>query len=187
MTAKRLTDVQRDLVENHLGLAKSLALKYAQKHRGRLTYEEALSGAALGLIASASRYEASKGRFATSAYARTSGQIVDDLRNKSRWFANSRKTVKGVFVNPFGEDSDGVGNEVKIKARAELDLVEQSDTVDAMLDGLSDREKFVVSRMVIDGADAKTVASEVGMTEATVWRDKKLALAKLRTKHGKRT
>ena len=77
----RLTDEQRQLAENHLYIALSLA-RHRSSRSCRLTESELASAAALGVCIAAANYDESKGAcFATYAKACANGAILDEMKN----------------------------------------------------------------------------------------------------------
>lgn len=80
--AVRLSEEQRrELVEEHLGLVRSLAAKVRRSHNVELPEEELVSFGSPGLVEAAARWDPARGvAFATFAYYRVRGAIFDGLR-----------------------------------------------------------------------------------------------------------
>ena len=185
MAIKRLTDAQKKLVEDNIGLATSIASRMSSKYPSRLSLSEALSGAALGMISNASKFDPDRGAFSTSCYQRAAGQILDDLRKKYIWMTGKRSGAEKCKASQFGNDDFGNPREHQVAGVQEVDEIEQEDTVNHLLKCLEPRERHIIKRVVIDGQTLISAGAEIGISESLACYVKRQALEKLRNHHGK--
>lgn len=185
MALKRLTDAQRKLVEDNLDRAKQIAEYWHRKHRRRLSFDEAYSSAAMGLISKASKQDDSLAKFSTSASHRAHGQIMDDLRKKYHWLSGDRKKGNKQTPVQFSEDGRGVGTEQRVADHHGFADIDGAEEAEKMMRCLTERERHVIRRIVLEGASGQTVAKETGTNENTIWSIKRIALQKMRESYGK--
>lgn len=185
MALKRLTDAQRKLVEDNLDRAKQIAEYWHRKHRRRLSFDEAYSGAVMGLVSKASKQDDSLAKFSTSASHRAHGQIMDDLRKKYHWMSGDRKKGNKQTPVQFAEDGRGVGTEQRVADHHGFADIDGAEEAEKMMGCLNDRQKEVIRRHVIGGETLKEIADDLGIEWHQAQWARDSGLKKMRESYGK--
>lgn len=183
MECTALNESQQQLVLEHAGMAKNIAMNMARKRNHAFTYEEALSAAYYGLILASTRHNASIAKFSTSGYYRASGQVLDDIRKKHHWLSGKRDKTRRPPRQFHEAAASEIGEAEQFESKESPDWVEQEDTAAKMMECLDDNERYVVQRVILDGQMQKTVAEEMGFSENKVFRIHKEAIQKMRANY----
>lgn len=123
-SAMPASDPQEDLVNSHIGLAKSMAYKFASMYR--LDPDDAEQTAMVGLVKAARDFDVGRGKPFKSAAAM---YIKNELRHLARWPKHKTQgdlTRVGID-DPFGEEDDATGHDVIGAADPSLSGVEMRD------------------------------------------------------------
>lgn len=153
-----LTEPQRRMVEDHLHIA-SIAASKAHRRNRTADREECFASAAYGLMQAASRYDASKSKFTTSGPIRAAGQIIDDLRNKTRWFNYGPSRSQ--------QTPEGLPSEMRA-SHGDFARVDSLDEFEAMIRDLPKREKEIMRMYYVEGLPMSRIGVMKGISESTV-------------------
>lgn len=171
-TRKPLTDEQRKLVEDNVGLA------YKFVHRKGFTYgyefEDAVQIALLGLIHAAMTFKESKSKFSTYAFLAMQSQFNIEYRKVKRQKESGIINVS--LSEPITENEELSVEDVVVEHQ---DSIENIETVIAIKDAyekLNDKEKQVISMIFYakeKEANQKNVAKKLGVSQPFVSRTTK--------------
>lgn len=179
---------QEALVEEHHEFARRVARRVVSETAIPIEIDDAVGCALVGLVDAARRFDPERldgDRFASFAYPRIRGEIIDHVRRNS--LVSRSDLAQGERARVFSLDTVGVARERGEEGSAadvEVEVPAPSgdremyiDLRDAM-SGLSDRESYVVMAFAT-GASGVEVAEELGISETRVWTIANLARAKL--------
>jgi len=143
-----------------MAVAGVVASRATKGRSNQISFNEALSSASYGLMRAASKYDPRKGQFSTSGYPRAMGQVSDDLRSRSKWFAygpsKSNQTPQG--IGSSAEQSCG---------NPEIEKFESVEQFEWMIKPLkSERHKQVLRLSYIENMTLEEVGKAIGFSES---------------------
>jgi RNA polymerase sigma factor for flagellar operon FliA len=172
-----LTDKQRQLAEQHMHLARKHAAKAMRKG---VPEHEALSGAMLGLMQAAQRYDESRGvHFSSFAGYRMAGQVRDEVRTWRRQFKFWKRhydSEAGVISvdQPASRCGFWEYEDNRDKVLADV-LVDDSDPVRPclidfkwMIRHLSREDKLILTLKYVEGMGQREIGRVIGVSESLI-------------------
>lgn len=175
-------------IEEHLGLARSIASKYYNATKNKYSYDEIESTAYIGLIKAANKFDESKGcKFSTYAMPTIIGEIRNMFRS-DKWYFVKRNVPQEMLSLNFVVDSESnvelqeilVGEENTEENIVNLLLVKK------LLELLGEREKQVIYLYFYKQKSQSDIAKIVNLSQPHVSRmiinslnKMKLALGKM--------
>ena len=177
MHPKALTEAQRHLVEQNIGLAGYAAARFRGSGRAAgLEWEDLFSIACMGLVYGARLYDPAISRPSTYLYNCCRGMLLDELR-RSRCECRAGTVYSLDRVVRLGDDdADTLGELLPDKTNVEEEAL-ANITMQQILELATSRER-IVAMMRVRGATQVEIAQALGVTQATVSR----AVSSLRQK-----
>ena len=191
-----MTRRRQALIEEHLNLVYSLAVKVYRTIRGAIELDDLVAFGTVGLLQAADRYDPERGsRFATFAYARIHGAIYDGVRDSAPLPATIYRRLccqRGddaqdrSRVIPFVTSLEGYlekGHQVTDQTHdAEVTTLrhEVSSVVDTALDQLPERERSLIRAHYFQDKTLKRAGGELGISKSWACRVHAHALDHLR-------
>jgi len=165
---------KKELILEHLNLAKEIVLKMNVYPTTAVDFDDLLSAAVLGLVDAASRYDESMNcSFSTYARYRIRGAVVDMLRSMDCVSRYARdKGIKGEY-SCFSElDIDDFSFEENIQDTSCSDAVEIANMVEvvkAEIQKLPEKVRKVIQMHFFEGMSMSQVAKKIGVSKTTAF------------------
>jgi RNA polymerase sigma factor for flagellar operon FliA len=178
---ERLTPHRDHLVARHLALARRAAGRIYPRVRGLVGFDELCALANAGLAEAAERYDPARGAtFATFAWYRIQGAIVDGLRRASQRRATlAAPTPRVVSLDTLRDrgfdaacDAPGPGDD--------LDRARWTARLRAAIAQLPDRPRALVTRHYFEGKSLLEAGAELGVSKSWASRLHAQAVDRLR-------
>jgi RNA polymerase sigma factor for flagellar operon FliA len=169
------------LVARHLALARRAAGRFYPRVRGLVGFDELCALANAGLAEAAERYDPARGAtFATFAWYRIQGAIVDGLRRASQRRATpAAPTPRMVSLDTLRDrgfdaagDAPGPGDD--------LDRARWTARLRAAIAQLPDRPRALVTRHYFEGKSLLEAGAELGVSKSWASRLHSQAVDRLR-------
>jgi RNA polymerase sigma factor for flagellar operon FliA len=175
---ERLSLHRDHLVAHHLALARRAAGRIYPRVRGLVGFDELCALANAGLAEAAERYDPARGAtFATFAWYRIQGAIVDGLRRSSQRRAApaprvvSLDTLRDRGFDAAG-DAPGPGDD--------LDRARRNARLRAAIAELPDRPRALVTKHYFEGKSLLEAGAELGVSKSWASRLHNQAVDRLR-------
>lgn len=154
------------ITAEHVVLARNVAKKLVRKHCLSVSRDDAVGAAYLALVEAASNYDPSRGaKFAGHAFRRIRGALLDQSYADRGGYR--RGTTRVYPPMTIDVDRASVSNsDVFVDASAGPHEVA---ALRERLSALSDRERLVLQRYLVDGKLLREIGAELGITECRVW------------------
>lgn len=169
MHPKALTESQRRLVEQNIGLAGYVAARFRGSGRAAgLEWEDLFSIACMGLVCGARAYDPTISRPSTYLYACCRGALLMELR-RSRYKCRAG-TVRSLdrVIRLGDDDADTFGESLPDKTNVEEEAL-ANIIMQQILELATSRER-IVAMMYARGSTQIEIAQALGTTQATVSR-----------------
>jgi RNA polymerase sigma factor FliA len=173
-------DARRDLVNEHLPLVRSLAIRFYRQSSRFLELDELVSVGTLGLIEAARRYRPEIGStFATFAYTRVRGAMFDAVgqiapMRRSAFRALGRLRLRPIVAREMRDDSIDEVADALDSRRAGARLAQA-------LDRLPERKRRLIHRHYFEGDSLLDVGRDLGISKSWASRMHAQALRQLRS------
>lgn len=153
-----LTATQKTLVENHIEIAKKMALKKKRQVAKHIELEELISAAYLGLVDAASRYQGDR-NFLVYAVIRIDGSMRDYLRGLG---IGKKSTNSGgcYAIAQFAEDENGKDFDISSEKK--------SENFEELIEILNQEGREMFRWYYRDGLSARQIGDRIGVGEARV-------------------
>ncbi|KPK66189.1 MAG: hypothetical protein AMK73_00865 [Planctomycetes bacterium SM23_32] len=115
--------VIKELVMDHLPLVRSIVSRVCGGLRPSVSEEDLISAGTLGLVQAAHRYDSSQGtKFATFAYARVKGAVVDCLRQSDPLAKSAREQLTALrrHIQEFRKSNGRKPSVEELAAQADM-------------------------------------------------------------------
>lgn len=191
------TDPVRDmLIGQTLPLVRALASKFARSRscQGLFSFDELVAAGFLGLVQAANSFDHRPGvQFATFAYHRIRGAMIESVREDAKWLARFGQATdpSAVFADVDEEHQSVGGRGDRFEEGSALAIEDAVDCRRALLRlrqalvNLTDRQRQIVERLYRDhDGSFSGLAQELGTDRSTVWRAHHKAIARLRSHLG---
>ena len=191
-----MTRTCQTLIDDHLNLVYSIAVRVYRSIRGPIELDDLISFGTVGLLQAADRYDPERGSsFATFAYSRIRGAIYDGIRDSAPLPATiyrelrSRRddpNYRAGRVIPFVTSLDAhleSGNQVADTGHdAEVATLrrELNTMVGAAIDELPERERSLIRAHYFQDKTLKSAGRELGISKSWACRMHAHALNHLR-------
>ena len=170
------------IVEEHLGLAKSIAFQFYKNFKSKYTYEELESTAFLGLIEAAKNFDESRGfKFSTYAIPVITGRVKRMFRD-DKWYFIRRGVPHEMRSLNFIIDTehnvelqDILEDEVNIEENVINEI-----TVKKLLASLTERDRNIVYLYYFKRLKQIEIAEIMNITQLSVSRIIKKSLEKMK-------
>ncbi len=169
-------------VEEHLGLAMTIALKYYKRSKDKYTYDEIKSTAFLGLIEATKRFDETKGfKFPTYAIPFIEGRIKREFRDDKWYFVKRNVPQKMLSLNFVIDDTNNIEMQETLigEGNVEENLI-NSALVSELFKLLTPREKQVIYLYYYMDLSQSEISKNTGMSQPNVSRIIKKSLKKMR-------
>ena len=168
-TRKPLTEEQRKLVEDNIGLA------YEFVHRKGFTYgyefEDAVQIALLGLIHAAMTFKESKSKFSTYAFLAMQSQFNMEYRKIKRQKESGIINIS--LSEPITESEELSVEDIVAERQDSIESIETIIVVKNIYEKLNDKEKQVMNMVFYakeKEANQKNIAKKLGVSQSFVSR-----------------
>ena len=168
-TRKPLTEEQRKLVEDNIGLA------YEFVHRKGFTYgyefEDAVQIALLGLIHAAMTFKESKSKFSTYAFLAMQSQFNMEYRRIKRQKESGIINIS--LSEPIIKNEELYVEDIIVERQDSIESIETIIVVKNIYEKLNDKEKQVMNMVFYakeKEANQKNIAKKLGVSQSFVSR-----------------
>lgn len=176
-----------ELVADNLGLVAALASRTYRDCRGRIDLEELIAVGNQGLVEAASRYRTSGGAsFATYAYHRVRGALLDEVRRASPLPRRVARALRaGEAVRPcwkiqLGPSSRGQADPTQLPADQLLEAEQRRAAVREAVDTLPVRERALLEDYYFEDASLTDAGRALGVSKSRASRIHGRAVSRLR-------
>ena len=168
-TRKPLTEEQRKLVEDNIGLA------YEFVHRKGFTYgyefEDAVQIALLGLIHAAMTFKESKSKFSTYAFLAMQSQFNMEYRRIKRQKESGIINIS--LSEPIIKNEELYVEDIIVERQDSIENIETMIAIKNIYEKLNDKEKQVIDMVFYakeKEASQKNIAKKLGVSQSFVSR-----------------
>ena len=160
-----MTPEQEALVVDNLGLVHYVTRRHSRWMLAHMEYEDLYQVGAIGLIKAAKSYDRSRGKFSTLA-ARC---IYMTQANEMRKLQKSKRQAPQSLIYldaPIKDNGQPIGDLI---AAPDQDAIDLRIDVQAVLDGLPERERRIVA-LRRQGVSQQKIAKRLGVTQPSISR-----------------
>ncbi len=172
-------------VEEHLGLAMTIAWKYYKCYKDKYTYDEIKSTAFLGLVEAVRRFDETKGfKFSTYAIPVIEGRIKREFRDDKWYFKKRGEAHEILSLNVMIKGTDE-GKPTELQDNLEDVNYREEDVINSLLvrelfKRLTQKEKEVISLYFFNGLSQYQIGKKVNYSQTSVARTIARSLSKMR-------
>lgn len=156
---RKLTDEQRDMIENNHDLIYGFLKKY------NLGFEEWYFESAEGLCDAALTFDETKGKFSTYAFHCMSSRVFKKLDHEKRFYNGVKVSIDepieckdgGITIGDAIEDTDQCFDELEV-----MDLFRD------IIKNFNNRDKEIISKVVFGNISCREIGRIYGMSGARV-------------------
>lgn len=158
-----MTPEQEALVTDNLGLVRYVTLGHSRWMLAHMEYDDLYQVGAIGLIKAAKAYDPARGKFASLA----AHCIHMAQANAVRRLRTVRRRTPQILVYIEAPVGDGNIHVKDVLAAPDQDAIDLRIDVQAVLDGLPERERRIVA-MRQTGLSQRKIAKEIGVSQMLV-------------------